>query len=106
MAATRSTVQWSESSISTFFGSESIFAEDALAAKILLLASAVAGVTSLPRHQDPKQALARQMGVMGLPITVLLDAQGNEIARLIGDADWTSDSARAILRELVSGAAG
>ena len=65
-----------------------------------------AGVTSLPRHQDPKQALARQMGVMGLPITVLLDAQGNEIARLIGDADWTSDSARAILRELVSGAAG
>jgi len=37
------------------------------------------------------------MGVFGLPITVLLDPQGREIARLQGDADWNSDSARAII---------
>ncbi len=55
------------------------------------------GVENLPLHRDPKSALARAMGVFGLPITVLLDPQGREIARLQGDADWNSDSARAIL---------
>ncbi|KZX97152.1 MULTISPECIES: TlpA disulfide reductase family protein [unclassified Sulfitobacter] len=60
-----------------------------------------AGVESLPRHQDPRQALASQMGVFGLPITILIDPEGREIARLRGDAKWYSDSARAIVRELV-----
>ncbi|MEM6888635.1 MAG: TlpA disulfide reductase family protein [Pseudomonadota bacterium] len=55
------------------------------------------GVDNLPRHQDPKQALAGQMGIFGLPITVLIDPNGREIARLRGDADWASDSARAVI---------
>ncbi|MFT6022262.1 MAG: thiol-disulfide isomerase/thioredoxin [Ascidiaceihabitans sp.] len=60
------------------------------------------GITNLPRHQDPKQKLASQMGIFGLPITVILDPQGREIARLRGDADWASDSAKAIIAELIS----
>lgn len=60
-----------------------------------------AGIDSLPRHQDPKQALAAQMGVFGLPITVLIDPEGREIARLRGDAEWDSDSAKAILKALI-----
>ena len=60
-----------------------------------------AGVDSLPRHQDPKQALAAQMGIFGLPITVLIDPEGREIARLRGDAQWDSDSARAIVKALI-----
>jgi thiol-disulfide isomerase/thioredoxin len=60
-----------------------------------------AGVDSLPRHQDPKQSLASQMGVFGLPISVLIDPEGREIARMRGDADWYSDSARAIIGALV-----
>jgi thiol-disulfide isomerase/thioredoxin len=59
------------------------------------------GATGLPQHRDPKGALARSMGVFGLPITVILDPDGNEIARLIGDAEWDSDSALAIIRALV-----
>ena len=55
------------------------------------------GVTNLPRHQDPKQGLASQMGIFGLPITVLIDPDGNEVARLRGDADWASDTAKAIV---------
>ena len=58
------------------------------------------GVDNLPRHQDPKQALAREMAIFGLPITVLIDPEGNEIARLRGDADWASDSAKAIISAL------
>lgn len=54
------------------------------------------GVDSLPGYRDPKQKVARNMAVLGLPISVLLNPDGQEIARLRGDADWHSDSARAI----------
>lgn len=59
------------------------------------------GVENLPRHQDPKQALASQMGVFGLPITVLIDPEGREVARLRGDADWSSDSAKAVIAAVI-----
>lgn len=55
------------------------------------------GVDNLPRHQDPRQELAAQMAIFGLPITVLIDPDGNEVARLRGDADWASDNAKAII---------
>jgi thiol-disulfide isomerase/thioredoxin len=61
------------------------------------------GVSNLPRHQDPKQALARDMGIFGLPITVLINPEGQEIARLRGDADWVSDSAKTIISTLLAG---
>ncbi|QGX97247.1 TlpA family protein disulfide reductase [Roseovarius faecimaris] len=61
------------------------------------------GVDNLPLHRDPKQQVARQMGVFGLPVTVILDPDGQEIARLTGDADWSSDSAKAILAALIGG---
>ncbi len=61
------------------------------------------GVTNLPKLRDPKQQLARGMGIMGLPVTVIVDPEGREIARLIGDAHWDSDSAVAILRALSDG---
>lgn len=59
-------------------------------------------VTNLPTYTDPKQALARQMAVLGLPITVIIDSQGREIARLRGDAEWDTDSAKAILSSLAA----
>ena len=59
------------------------------------------GITNLPRHQDPKQALAREMAVIGLPITVLLDRDGKEVARLLGDAEWNSESAKAIVAAMI-----
>ncbi len=59
------------------------------------------GITNLPRHTDPKTALGRAMGVFGLPITVILNPEGQEIARLRGDATWNSDSAKAIIAALL-----
>ena len=59
------------------------------------------GVDSLPLHTDARQTLARSMGVLGLPVTVILNPEGQEIARLQGDADWNSDSARAIVEALL-----
>ena len=60
------------------------------------------GADSLPRWRDPRQQLAREMGVLGLPVTVILDREGQEVARLTGDADWSSESAIAILRALAA----
>ena len=64
------------------------------------------GVDNLPRHQDPRQAVARDMAVLGLPITVLIDPEGREVARLIGDADWASDNAKAIVATLLGRSGG
>ena len=57
-------------------------------------------IDNLPHHRDPKQALAAQMGIFGLPITVLINPDGQEVARLRGDADWSSESAKAIIAAL------
>ncbi|MDP7150097.1 MAG: TlpA disulfide reductase family protein [Paracoccaceae bacterium] len=59
------------------------------------------GVENLTKHLDPKQALARDMAVLGLPVTVVLDRDAREIARLTGDADWDAPEAIAILTALV-----
>ncbi|MCV6591481.1 MAG: TlpA family protein disulfide reductase [Silicimonas sp.] len=58
------------------------------------------GVDNLPLFLDPKQKLARDMAVLGLPITLILDPEGQEIARMRGDAEWNSESAKAIIRAL------
>ena len=60
------------------------------------------GVDNLPLHTDPRQALARDMGVLGLPVTIILDREGQEIGRLQGDADWASDSAYAIIEAIIA----
>ncbi len=60
------------------------------------------GVDNLPEYRDPNQALARSMAILGLPITVIVDPQGREIARLRGDAHWDSPSAIAILEALAA----
>jgi len=60
------------------------------------------GVETLPKLRDDRMALARAMGVMGLPVTVLIDREGNEVARLIGDADWASEPAKAVVRQLTA----
>ncbi|PTE15259.1 TlpA family protein disulfide reductase [Fuscovulum blasticum DSM 2131] len=62
-----------------------------------------AGVTHLVPLRDPKSELGRQMGVLGLPVTVILNPEGQEVGRLIGDADWSSDSAKAVLQALMAG---
>lgn len=63
---------------------------------------AEAGIEGLETAVDPKGKLAREMGVPGLPVTVVLNREGDEIARLIGGADWNGPSARAIMADLLA----
>ncbi|MFN6979316.1 MAG: TlpA disulfide reductase family protein, partial [Gemmobacter sp.] len=64
---------------------------------------AEAGVRHLPVLLDARSALARSSGVAGLPGTLLIDAEGREVGRMLGDADWDSASAKAVIAALVSG---
>jgi thiol-disulfide isomerase/thioredoxin len=59
------------------------------------------GVENLPVLLDPRQQLARDMAVVGLPVTVLIDRDGNELARYMGDAEWDSEAAKTLMRELI-----
>lgn len=59
-------------------------------------------IHNLPILRDEKQHLAREMGVAALPISVLIDREGFEVARVIGDADWSSDTAKSVINQLTA----
>ncbi len=62
------------------------------------------GILHLPVLRDPDQAFARAAGVMGLPVSLIVDGEGNEVARLLGDAAWDGPEAKALINGLVAGA--
>jgi len=57
---------------------------------------------NLPVLRDPKSQLARSIGILGLPVTIILNPEGQEVARLIGDAAWDGKDARAMLAALTA----
>ncbi|WP_227418244.1 TlpA family protein disulfide reductase [Roseitranquillus sediminis] len=59
------------------------------------------GIERLPMLTDPDQSFSREMGVLGLPVTVILDANGQEIARLTGGAEWDSEDAKLLLEAVL-----
>lgn len=61
---------------------------------------AEAGLDALPVLLDPRQKLSREFGVLAMPATILIDADGHEIARLLGPADWSSKAALQVVTEL------
>ena len=63
-------------------------------------------VENLKVMHDRSNKVARQAGSLGLPVTLILDRQGREIARLIGAANWNSRDARAILLWVIEVTAG
>ncbi|WP_233712980.1 TlpA disulfide reductase family protein [Amaricoccus solimangrovi] len=61
------------------------------------------GITALADgYLDPKSKLARGMDVMGLPVTLILNREGGEIARLMGGADWSGADAKVIFDYLAA----
>ena len=60
--------------------------------------------TQLPALRDPNMALTRALGASGVPMTVIVDAQGREWARLAGGADWASEDAQAVIDAVLKNA--
>ncbi len=61
---------------------------------------------NLPLYHDPNFAVVRGLTVTGfptgLPITVVYDASGVEVARLAGDAEWDSPEAIALIERVIA----
>jgi thiol-disulfide isomerase/thioredoxin len=60
------------------------------------------GFANLPRWMDPQNDLGFAFGGAALPLTVLYDAEGREVWRVVGGYDWASAEAREQVREGLS----
>ena len=65
-----------------------------------------ANLETLPLYRDPNFSLANANGVQGLPYSLIIDPNGQIIGRLVGDAEWDSESAYAVIRALIGQSAG
>ncbi len=59
------------------------------------------GADGLTHWHDSKSVSARALGVYALPTTLIIDAQGREVARLLGEADWDSVAMRAVVAKFL-----
>lgn len=59
------------------------------------------GIDNLPFHKDAKQRFSRDMRVLSMPVTVVINPEGMEIGRMLGAADWGSDTAVSMLNALL-----
>lgn len=57
---------------------------------------------SLKTYSDPRLQLVMSLANANyLPISVLYTPDGREVGRLVGDADWTSPEARALIENVI-----
>ncbi len=61
------------------------------------------GIKSLALRLASPHAAAQQLDATALPVTLLIDARGREVARLIGGAEWDDAKALRLLDTLASG---
>jgi thiol-disulfide isomerase/thioredoxin len=59
-------------------------------------------IGNLPVLMDKRRKLLTGFAVQGLPTTVLINASGNEVGRVVGVAEWDSDGAVAFLRRCLT----
>jgi thiol-disulfide isomerase/thioredoxin len=55
------------------------------------------GIEHLRTSADPKSELARAFGTGGLPTSILIDADGRIVGQMLGDAEWDSQAAKALI---------
>jgi thiol-disulfide isomerase/thioredoxin len=63
------------------------------------------GLDRVKVYLDPKSEVGKAFGVRGLPTSIVLDAEGHEVGRVEGAADWDSDKMLAVLDPLVKASA-
>lgn len=59
------------------------------------------GLKRLEVRFDARRAAFTALGVSVLPTSVLFDAEGREVGRLVGDAEWDSPEAEALVRHVL-----
>ena len=59
------------------------------------------GLDKVKVYLDPKSEVGKAFGVRGLPTSIVLDAEGREVGRVEGAADWDSAKMLAVIEPLV-----
>ena len=59
------------------------------------------GIEHLTVYIDEGMDAARAMLVNGIPYTILIDREGREIARILGDRNWMEPDVLALMRKLI-----
>ena len=60
------------------------------------------GVAHLAMYIDSASKVTRELGIAGLPATLLIDREGRELGRLIGPAEWDSPAMIAFLKGFIA----
>jgi hypothetical protein len=63
------------------------------------------GLSALALVIDADGSLAKSMRVKGMPTTLIINAKGEEIARMEGEADWGEKSSLDAVLSLLDGTA-
>lgn len=63
-------------------------------------------IEHLAVYNDSESKATSALRVSGLPVSVILDSQGREIARLAGSADWDSPETTAKIEEFIKSGKG
>jgi len=58
-------------------------------------------LTNLENYRDPKGKLALNLGVLGLPFSIIISRDKKDIARLIGPIDWSKKEVEDLFLELI-----
>lgn len=59
-------------------------------------------IRDLALYLDPNRDAARALGIVGLPTTVVMDAEAREIGRIVGQGAWEDPAFRARLTALAT----
>ncbi|HNR78011.1 MAG TPA: hypothetical protein PKM48_12835, partial [Parvularculaceae bacterium] len=63
-------------------------------------------IRRLKLYADPTLAMTIATGGSSvLPVSILYDAEGREIGRYVGEADWASAEAKALIRAAIASTA-
>ena len=58
-------------------------------------------LSNLENYRDPKGKLALDLGVIGLPFSIIISRDKKDIARLIGPIDWSKKEIEDLFLELI-----
>lgn len=64
---------------------------------------AAEGIQSLPAYLDQGLKAFRAFHLAGVPATIFVDRDGNEIGRVLGDRDWAKPEVLDVVRRLIAG---
>ena len=64
------------------------------------------GVKNLAIHINPSNEAAFTLAVAGLPTTLLIDREGQELGRLVGPAEWDTPDMIGFLKSILSSRTG